>query len=74
LTLPKPGEERERERERTGLVVRDTTIGGRIRKNLRVYYNLKVHRQCPFILLVGVKHLVSIKIHLILWRGGLRLS
>jgi hypothetical protein len=49
------GESEERERERWA-VVRDTTMSGG--KNLSPV--LKVHRQCPFALPVGVKQLTGI--------------
>jgi hypothetical protein len=48
---------RERKRE-TRVVVRDTTMCGREKDLSSV---LKVPRQCPFVLPVGVKHLTGIR-------------
>jgi hypothetical protein len=54
--------ERERKRRRENWVeVRDTTMGGGIKKNLS--WGLKVPRQCPLVLLVGVKHLIRINLN-----------
>jgi hypothetical protein len=44
--------EREREERKWGVIVRDTTKGGR---GGNIIFYLKVPRQCPLVLLIGVR-------------------
>jgi hypothetical protein len=40
------------------VVLRDTTFRGMAKKT--IYSDLKVPRQCPLVLLLGVKHMIGI--------------